>query len=122
MTAADGVLNEVEILAQLDSGLAVVVRLPPFRKPYSAFLKRLSTEGRLVRISRPGPWGNPYRLAPGAGEVERARAIATYEHHLDSRPDLPAALPELRGKALGCYCAPLACHGDVLAARVNALS
>ena len=35
--------------------------------------------------------------------------------HLPSRPDLLARLGELRGKALGCWCAPLACHGDVLA-------
>lgn len=113
--------READILTQLDSGLAVVVRLPPFRKPYSAFLKRLSAEGRLVRISRPGPWGNPYRLAPGAGEAERAQAIDAYARHLDRSPELLARLPELRGKALGCYCAPLACHGDVVAARVNAL-
>ena len=25
-----------------------------------------------------------------------------------------AALPELRGKILGCWCAPKVCHGDVL--------
>jgi hypothetical protein len=32
-----------------------------------------------------------------------------------------AALPELRGKVLGCWCAPAACHGDVLAEMVAAL-
>ena len=31
------------------------------------------------------------------------------------QPALLAALPELRGKRLGCWCAPQACHGDVLA-------
>jgi hypothetical protein len=25
-----------------------------------------------------------------------------------------AALPELRGKDLVCWCAPLACHGDLI--------
>jgi len=25
----------------------------------------------------------------------------------------------LRGKILGCYCAPLACHGDILARIAN---
>lgn len=113
--------REDEILAQLDSGLAVVVRLPPFRKPYSAFLKWLSAEGRLVRIGRPSKWGNPIPLPPRADEVDRAQVIAAYGRHLDASPDLLAALTELRGKALGCYCWPLACHGDLLAARVNAL-
>jgi hypothetical protein len=30
-----------------------------------------------------------------------------------------AALPELKGKVLGCWCAPSACHGDVLMRLVN---
>jgi hypothetical protein len=38
----------------------------------------------------------------------------------DERPDLMAALPELRGKDLVCGCAPLACHGDVLLRLANA--
>ena len=29
-------------------------------------------------------------------------------------------LGELRGKRLACYCAPLPCHGDVLAALADA--
>ena len=37
-----------------------------------------------------------------------------YEVHVRRRPDLLAALPELAGKRLGCYCKPEACHGDVL--------
>jgi hypothetical protein len=30
------------------------------------------------------------------------------------------AIPTLKGKVLGCWCAPLACHGDVLAELANA--
>ncbi len=37
-----------------------------------------------------------------------------YEVHIRRRPDLIAALTELAGKRLGCYCKPLPCHGDVL--------
>jgi len=37
-----------------------------------------------------------------------------YEVHIRRSPKLLAALPELVGKRLGCYCKPLACHGDVL--------
>jgi hypothetical protein len=32
-----------------------------------------------------------------------------------------AALPELRGKRLVCYCHPLPCHGDVLAELADAV-
>jgi hypothetical protein len=30
-------------------------------------------------------------------------------------------LHELQGKQLGCHCAPMACHGDVLAELADAL-
>ena len=44
----------------------------------------------------------------------REQVIQMYELHLRHSPDLIAALPELAGKRLGCYCKPLNCHGDVL--------
>jgi len=40
--------------------------------------------------------------------------ITNYRDHLLSRPELIAALPELRGKDLACWCAPEPCHGEVL--------
>ncbi|THJ30103.1 DUF4326 domain-containing protein [Candidatus Frankia alpina] len=69
----------------------------------------------LVRIGRDTPWDNPHRLRPGASDAERVEVIAAYEQDLQARPDLLAQLPELRGRALGCWCAPRPCHGDVLA-------
>jgi hypothetical protein len=65
-----------------------------------------------VRIDRRTKWGNPYRIGR---DGTRQEVIAQYRAYLLSRPDLMAALPELRGKRLLCHCAPLACHGDVLA-------
>lgn len=119
---SEELVREDAILAQLDAGLAVVVRLPGYRQPYGPFLRRLRDEGRLVPIGRPGPWGHPIKLTPGAGAAERARVVAAYDDHLDETPELVARLPELRGKALACWCHPLPCHGDVLVARVNALA
>jgi hypothetical protein len=37
-----------------------------------------------------------------------------YEASLRAKPELIAILPELPGKDLACWCAPLACHGDVI--------
>jgi hypothetical protein len=65
-----------------------------------------------VYIGRPSKWGNPFTITAA---TPRAAVIAMYEEYLRSTPELMAALPELRGKILGCWCAPLACHGDVLA-------
>lgn len=45
----------------------------------------------------------------------RAEVIARYRQYLLGRPDLLALLPGLRAKRLGCWCAPLPCHADVIA-------
>lgn len=60
---------------------------------------------------RESKWANPFKLGKG---VSRESALLLYEEHLLNRPDLMAALGELKGKRLGCWCSPLACHGDVL--------
>jgi len=62
-------------------------------------------------ICRPSKWGNPFQIGC---DGNRERVIKMYEIHIRRRPDLIAALPELAGKRLGCYCHPLPCHGDVL--------
>jgi hypothetical protein len=66
-------------------------------------------------------WANPVKLPRGrkATPEERAEVIAEYERRLLARPDLMAALPELRGMDLACWCAPLPCHGDVLLRLAN---
>lgn len=67
------------------------------------------------------PWANPFRIGPGC---TRADAIARYRTQLCARlaesPALRIALAELRGKTLGCWCAPEACHADVLAELADA--
>ena len=64
-----------------------------------------------VLIGRPSKWGNPFQIGR---DGNRERVIKMYEIHVRRRPDLIAALPELAGKRLGCYCHPLPCHGEVL--------
>jgi hypothetical protein len=64
-----------------------------------------------VYIGRPGPWANPFKIGK---DGTRDEVISKYEAWIRTRPELLAALPKLRGKVLGCWCAPRACHGDVL--------
>ncbi len=71
-----------------------------------------------VYIGRPGTWGNPFRIGRDGGRDE---VIARYEAWLGHQPTLLARLGELRGKRLGCWCAPRPCHGDVLARLADAL-
>jgi Domain of unknown function (DUF4326) len=70
-----------------------------------------------VYIGRPSKWGNPFVIGR---DGTREEVIARYEAWLLQQPELVAALPELAGKTLGCWCAPRACHGDVLARLANA--
>jgi len=44
----------------------------------------------------------------------REQVIDRYERWLLGQPELLAALGELSGKTLGCWCAPSRCHGEVL--------
>jgi hypothetical protein len=70
-----------------------------------------------VYIGRPSPWGNPFVLGR---DGTREQVIERYEAWLLANEELMAALPQLRGKVLGCWCAPRGCHGDVLVALANA--
>ena len=73
-----------------------------------------------VYIGRRDPWGrweaskwaNPFIIGD---DGTRDEVIAKFRAYLLARPDLLAALPELKGKTLFCWCKPDACHGDVLA-------
>jgi hypothetical protein len=60
-------------------------------------------------------WMNPFVIGT---DGDRATVLRLYEQYLNESPALQAALPELRGKTLVCWCAPLACHGDILLQRV----
>jgi len=70
-----------------------------------------------VYIGRPSKWGNPFVIGR---DGSRADVVSKYRSHLLGSPALMPALPELRGKDLVCWCAPCACHGDVLLTLANA--
>jgi hypothetical protein len=64
-----------------------------------------------VYIGRPSIWGNPFEIGKHG---TREEVIAKYRQHLKNDPLLMDRIMELDGKVLGCWCAPQACHGDVL--------
>jgi len=68
-------------------------------------------EGFDIYIGRGSIWGNPFRIGP---DGSREDVIEKYRQWIKTRPDILSHLEELRGKRLGCYCKPLACHGDIL--------
>jgi len=56
-------------------------------------------------------WGNPFIMGR---DGNRDAVIEKYEEWIKTQPELLAALPELKGKILGCHCVPQKCHGEVL--------
>jgi len=107
--------DEELLLDDLDAGRTIVVNLR--KGVHDDLLAACRARGALVRIDRATRWGNPYAI-PRDGN--RAEVIRRYrDDHLPTRPDLLDDLPTLRGRALACWCAPEACHGNVLAALVD---
>lgn len=76
----------------------------------------LRKESYEIYIGRGGKWGNPFIIGK---DGNRDDVIRKYYEWVINQPALLAALPELEGKVLGCYCKPAACHGDVLVWLVN---
>ena len=78
-----------------------------------------------VYIGRPSPWGNPFSHREGTlarfRVATREDAVAKFREWFLAQPELVArARRELKGKVLGCWCKPAACHGDVIAQIVDA--
>lgn len=88
------------------------------------------------RITRPGPWGNPFTIVETAArygleeDAAQARAVAlcgdwlhgTLDPALSpgSPPSLAAIRAELAGHNLACWCRPgTPCHADVLIELAN---
>ena len=65
-------------------------------------------------IGRGSVWGNPFTVQ----EYGRELCIEKYDRYirkrLEEEPELVKELLGLKGKTLGCFCKPQACHGDIL--------
>ncbi len=64
-------------------------------------------------------WANPFKIGPFTRE-ESIDAYRTFIQTEIREKPLLYRLDDLRGKKLACWCAPKACHGDVLAELCNA--
>ena len=69
-----------------------------------------------VYIGRPSKWGNPFSIGK---DGTREEVIKKYREWILNNEDLMKDLHELKDKVLGCWCAPRACHGDVLIELAN---
>jgi len=75
-------------------------------------------------IGRGSDWGNPHAMfdgSPEEGVSTRDEVIAKFKYDFE-RGFLKKKKEEalsMMGKKLGCFCKPMACHGDVIAGYLN---
>ena len=69
-----------------------------------------------VRVDRKTMWGNPFPITKYCDREEAIRRYRTWlwDRMIANNLILPEELVTLYGKRLACWCAPKACHAEVL--------
>jgi hypothetical protein len=101
--------TEQRMIQALERGETVAVNMRKSGHPQ--VIEWAKAHGLFVRIDRKTLWGNPFVMGK---DGSRAEVMLKYAFAAPMNDTLMKDLPTLRGKALGCWCAPLPCHGDVL--------
>ncbi|HEX3444619.1 MAG TPA: DUF4326 domain-containing protein [Chthoniobacterales bacterium] len=112
--------DELERKRMVEAGASVVanVRKTKARRADEDLIRWAEESGRFIYIGdavrhtpyRRSPWFNPAKVR----KTDHDRAVEEYRDYILARPDLLTRLLELRGKVLGCWCYPKACHGNIL--------
>jgi hypothetical protein len=70
--------------------------------------------GRVTAVPKRGCFGNPFPEA----KYGREKCISLFREYFLARVErdkaFRKAVLKLRGKRLGCWCKPQACHGDII--------
>ena len=106
--------RDQQLIEALKRGETVVVN----QKVDLAAIKYAETNDLYVRCDRFSDFGNPFEMDK---DGDRDVVCDNYEqHYLPFKPSIHKQLYKLKGKALGCWCAPLRCHCDTLIQLINA--
>jgi hypothetical protein len=70
-----------------------------------------------VYVGRPSKYGNPFIIGR---DGNREQVVEKFRQHYIDNFWREQIQTELKGKDLVCWCAPLACHADVLLEIANA--
>lgn len=99
--------EEQELLDKVKNGETVVINM----NTHFHVLKYAKTNGVYKQIDRYSEFGNPFFLD---SDGDRDQVCDGYVEYFKHKRSLHGKVKELKGKVLGCHCAPLRCHGDHL--------
>ena len=92
---------------------------------FDIYIGRASPRKSLIGSVFHNPFAlNTYAIkSPAEQRFYSLLAFAQYFYtKLNEEPEFLRQVLALRGKTLGCWCKPLACHGDVIAHFVDVVS
>ncbi len=85
--------------------------------PYDVYIGRQGY-GKLAH--RDGYFGNPYKIGV---DGTREEVLSKYKDYFVNRTrtdrEFYESIMDLKGKRLGCFCKPEACHGDIIAKYID---
>ena len=100
-------LDEQKMLNQIANGETVVINM----NTHFHVLKYAKDKGIYKQIDRYSEFGNPFFLD---SDGNRDQVCDGYIEYFKHKRSLHNKVGDLKGKVLGCHCAPLRCHGDYL--------
>jgi hypothetical protein len=100
-------VEDAKLIEEMKQGRTVVLNID---KHHHA-VKYAKDANIYEQIDRWTPWGNPFTLGP---DGDRDTVCDSYQIYFSRKFSLHEKLPKLKGKALGCHCHPLRCHGHHL--------
>lgn len=99
--------EEREMLDKIEKGETVVINM----NVHFHVLKYAKDKGIYKQIDRYSEFGNPFFLD---SDGNRDQVCDGYIEYFKHKRSLHNKIKDLKGKVLGCHCAPLRCHGDHL--------
>lgn len=67
-----------------------------------------------VYIGRPSQFGNPFEIGRDGTRSEVIEKYKVWFYERLENPQYKNQVLQLKGKTLGCFCKPSACHGDII--------
>jgi len=100
-------LEDLELINRMKEGETVVLNM---NANFHA-MKWAKDNNRFQQIDRWTDWGNPFLIG---ADGNRDTVCESFKIYFNLKLELNEKVKQLKGKALGCHCYPLRCHGDHL--------